>query len=651
MRWFLIVVFIYLVISSVQSQPGPRHLEDVAYDTKRQRLILFGGIELQKEHWIEPSSVHEWDGLKWTVSQAAGPTGRRACALVYNESTQETFLFGGVSTGKIQPDSVLLDAWKWNGKSWKIIKTTCPVKEPAAIYDPVNKRILVYGDANNKTAGDNKLPAIFELWAFKDDRWEKLAADGPNTTGSRKICYDVARKKLVVPVFHDNKLFVWEWSDGAWTKTEIDKDCPGYRSRFALAYHPVERATYLFGGLSAQRKELSDLWKWDGRQWSKIDFTGGPSARNSAHFVFGNSELLLYGGTAPKSPPEKGSYLSNELWGWKKGGWEQYNNNDLARTGIPFVQGKYLVGFKTIRLRTSANKPMLISLWYPAESKTDLIARSDVIKSGKIKISDTDSSMVADFKGPMKRIFNIDINDSLYDQAIKSKTKSFDGPKIRNGKYPLVIATATPAGYFDSFEFFASHGFVVAGVTSIYEESPPGPAHYKQFTDLLDELLQYMVKQKYVLATNISAFGHGGGIQFAMYLAMRRNQIKKVINLDGGFFSPRSNTTASSDYHPERFRIPLLHIVTVAQNKEDDVQQFNAIKSPVLKVSIKSDSVWHHDFTGWGTLVGRVLNQRASLGTINEVVNIVHDTMLKFLLNQPIKEADNTYVRIERFND
>jgi hypothetical protein len=120
MRWFLIVVFIYLVISAVQSQPGPRHLEDVAYDTKRQRLILFGGIELQKEHWIEPSSVHEWDGRKWTVSQAAGPTGRRACALVYNESTQETFLFGGVSTGKIQPDSVLLDAWKWTEKAGKL---------------------------------------------------------------------------------------------------------------------------------------------------------------------------------------------------------------------------------------------------------------------------------------------------------------------------------------------------------------------------------------------------------------------------------------------------------------------------------------------------------------------------------------------------
>jgi hypothetical protein len=142
-----------------------------------------------------------------------------------------------------------------DGKSWKIIKTTCPVKEPAAIYDPVNKRILVYGDANNKTASDYKLPAIFELWAFKDDRWEKLAADGPNTTGSRKICYDVARNKLVVPVFHDNKLFVWEWSDGTWTKTEIDKDCPGYRSRFALAYHLLKGRPICLG--VCRRKERS----------------------------------------------------------------------------------------------------------------------------------------------------------------------------------------------------------------------------------------------------------------------------------------------------------------------------------------------------------------------------------------------------------
>jgi len=330
MPHLIAAIFVFLFISTAESQPGPRHLEEVVYDTGRNRLILFGGVELQKEKWIEPSSVHEWDGNNWTLSEAPGPIGRRAGGLVYDASTKETLLFGGVTTGKVQPDSVLLDAWSWDGTNWKNLNTTCPVKEPEAAYDPVNKRILVYGDANNKTIVDYNLPAAFELWAYKNDGWKKLSADGPNIRGSGKISFDVARNKLVVPVFNENKLTVWEWSDAGWTKTECGKDCPGYRNRFAIAYQPVEKATYLFGGLSAARKELGDFWKWDGRQWTKIDFTGGPSMRNSAHFVFGSNELLLYGGTIPKSPPEKGSKLCSELWSWKKGKWVQYNYNDIA---------------------------------------------------------------------------------------------------------------------------------------------------------------------------------------------------------------------------------------------------------------------------------------------------------------------------------
>jgi len=330
MRYLSATIFIFLFISTAESQPGPRHLEEVVYDKDRNRLTVFGGVELQKENWIEPSSVHEWDGDNWTISRAPGPIGRRAGGLVYDESSKETFLFGGVTTGKVQPDSVLLDAWSWDGRNWKMINTTCPVKEPEAAYDPVNKRILVYGDASNKTVVDYNLPAAFELWGYKNHEWKKLSADGPNITGSRKVSFDVSRNKLVVPVFSENKLTVWEWSDGGWTKTEFGKQYPGYRNRFAMSYHPVEKAIYLFGGLSAERKELGDFWKWDGRQWTRIDFTGGPSRRNSAHFVFGNNELLLYGGTTPKSPPEKGSKLSNELWGWKNGKWVQYNYPEIA---------------------------------------------------------------------------------------------------------------------------------------------------------------------------------------------------------------------------------------------------------------------------------------------------------------------------------
>ena len=321
MYCLFVAIPIFLIINVGRSQPGPRHLEEVTFDTERNRLILFGGVELENENWVEPASVHEWDGKKWSAVESTGPIGRRGGGWVYDESSRETYLFGGVATGKVQPDSVLLDVWKWDGRNWKLINTTCPVKEPEATYDPINKRILVYGDGNNKSVVDYELPAAFELWAFRNGEWKKLSAGGPDIAGSRKISFDAGKNKLVVPVFNENKLAVWEWSDGGWTKSDFEKDCPAYRTRFALAYHPVEKTIYLFGGLSAERMPMGDLWKWDGKHWKNVDVIGGPSKRNSAHFIFGNDQLLLYGGTTLKTPPETGTKLCNELWSWRKNVW------------------------------------------------------------------------------------------------------------------------------------------------------------------------------------------------------------------------------------------------------------------------------------------------------------------------------------------
>ncbi len=98
------------------------------------------------------------------------------------------------------------------------MNSTCPVKEPEGIFDPVNKRILVYGDANNKSQVNYNLPAAFELWEYKNNIWKKLSTDGPDITGSRMISFDAEKKRLVVPVFERNKMTVWEWTGNEWVK-------------------------------------------------------------------------------------------------------------------------------------------------------------------------------------------------------------------------------------------------------------------------------------------------------------------------------------------------------------------------------------------------------------------------------------------------
>ncbi len=69
--------FLFLLFStSIFSQPNPRHLEEVAYDKARDRLILFGGAEIIPGGWEEPSMLYEWDGMVWKKFETAGPVGR-----------------------------------------------------------------------------------------------------------------------------------------------------------------------------------------------------------------------------------------------------------------------------------------------------------------------------------------------------------------------------------------------------------------------------------------------------------------------------------------------------------------------------------------------------------------------------------------------
>lgn len=301
--------------------PNPRHLEEVAYDKTREKLILFGATEIIPGGWKEPSAVYEWDGISWKQFDIPGPVGRRAHGWAYDEHKKETFLIGGIAKGKSVEDSVLFDLWSWNGSNWRLINTICPVKEPETVYDPVNKRVLVYGDANNKSVINYDVKAAFELWEYRSDTWKKLSTDGPDIVGSRMMAFDSKRNRLVIPIFHEKELVVWEWTGKEWNRTICQNACPVYRTRFAFYYHPVEKQTFLFGGLSEKREQLGDFWKWDGTAWKSIETTG-PSVRNSAQFVYGNNQLLLYGGSVPKAAPLKGIELCNELWSWEDGFWK-----------------------------------------------------------------------------------------------------------------------------------------------------------------------------------------------------------------------------------------------------------------------------------------------------------------------------------------
>ncbi|HEX6890393.1 MAG TPA: hypothetical protein VF141_06865, partial [Chryseolinea sp.] len=239
--------FLYFTLSA---QPPPRHLERIAFDSGRNKLIMFGGASMINNQLTYFSDVYEWDPAGWVEIKTEGPGPRNAAPLVYDPIRKSTLLFGGVFENA-DGFKIYFDVWSWDGKEWKLINSKCPVKEPMAVYDTGNKRVLVYGEVTNKRSLTNEGPREFELWEFKDDSWKKLSTDGPDVHST--LSFNESRNALIITSLEDDPVTVWEWTNEEWKRVSCTSNCPEKRSREAVAYHPGLKATCMFGGRDSER--------------------------------------------------------------------------------------------------------------------------------------------------------------------------------------------------------------------------------------------------------------------------------------------------------------------------------------------------------------------------------------------------------------
>lgn len=317
------------------------------------------------------------------------------------------------------------------------------------------------------------------------------------------------------------------------------------------------------------------------------------------------------------------------------------------------AHGKYAVGFDTLRMTARDGNTLLISLWYPARTATTQMKLRDYLVTAHSVMGTTPDSMIENFKNSLVSLYTFTtFPDEEFYKLLATTTKASAYAKRLDGKFGLIIAQAQPSSYLQTFEYFASHGFVVAGVMWNYKTTPQKNADsllYKLQTDYLQDVLNYMIAQPFVNPAMVTAFGHGGGIQPAVYLAMRTPQIQKIINLDGGFFGARSKSTLSTDYVAEKLQGPMLHVITSSQAIEDDLQQKSLLKNPITQIKLVSDKIKHHDFTLWGKFAAELV-PRADKGALNRASQGIHKKMLSFLTKSTIGEGKDETVEITHLN-
>jgi predicted phosphodiesterase len=159
--------------------PGMRYVYSMTYDSKSDRIVLFGGVNLT--HNLDDTWMYDYNTNTWTeMSPGASPSPRNAAAIVYDEKEELVVLFGGYVFGYPYE---MADTWVYNttADTWtEMSPTNHPSKrsEMKAVYDSSVDKIIMFGGWAYDVVFD-------ETWSYNytSNIWIEL--NTPNAPSSR----------------------------------------------------------------------------------------------------------------------------------------------------------------------------------------------------------------------------------------------------------------------------------------------------------------------------------------------------------------------------------------------------------------------------------------------------------------------------------
>ena len=246
--------------------PPGRDLGGAAYDSRRQRLIIYGGLYLglpdcSRDTW-------EWDGRNWTQVAAAGPGPCNHFKMTYDAAREAVVLFGGQNEQQ-QP---LAETWTWDGAVWREAAGAATGAAPGPpsrahfgfVYDPRHAQTWLYGGYTSRVFSD--------LWTWNGAAWQAVQAAGPGPRSHLGIALTADAGALLIfggaktAATYDSLVDeTWILAGGAWT--QASGAAPAARGLPAMAYDPERKTILLYGGFTKE-EDYADTWEWNGRQWT-----------------------------------------------------------------------------------------------------------------------------------------------------------------------------------------------------------------------------------------------------------------------------------------------------------------------------------------------------------------------------------------------
>ena len=181
----------------------------MVYDTKADRMILFGGLKVPlptnfvPKNLIFPTDTWSYDFNKntWTNMQPkSSPPGSNYIQMTYDAKSDRVLMFGACGgMGVVWGDDNVW-AYDYKANTWTIQKpTVSPIMRDygAMAYDPAMDRAFLFGGA---TADDIATP-FDDLWSYDyaSQTWEQIKfTSGPSARGWHTMTYSTKSDRIIL---------------------------------------------------------------------------------------------------------------------------------------------------------------------------------------------------------------------------------------------------------------------------------------------------------------------------------------------------------------------------------------------------------------------------------------------------------------------
>jgi hypothetical protein len=209
-----------------------------------------------------------------------------------------------------------------SGLTWKKLKPTKGLPARAAFasaYDPISKKIVVFGGNNNQAD-------LNDTYTFDGKTWAKIETSvAPPARTAATMAYDRKIHNLVLfggsaGFARLNDTWLWDGASSTWTQAKPKTVPPGAVAPI-LFTDPANGHVDMFGGNRGQFYSR-DTFQWTGKNWKllKLDETKSPYPRMASIIAEDpiRKNVVLFGGISD-------NWVVQNTWTWDGTAWTEQN--------------------------------------------------------------------------------------------------------------------------------------------------------------------------------------------------------------------------------------------------------------------------------------------------------------------------------------